>query len=311
MKLDLDRMEDVLMEALYLTAEKTARLYGKAKKLDAKEGGYQGVASANEGNMSLTELDLENQEIILKHLHKHFPWVSVSVEERTSDPTEVQAEFYRNDSDILVQIDPIDGTFCYSEAKNPYYGALASVLQRDEPGKGHFVLSVALYPSICGEFIVANQSGVHKEARGRRSRLERDESRIDKDDFTTVWVYGNERLGIEVGKEDFPRRGDIFSNVQWIRQLINYEIGGFLSNGGHINDHIAATWMAHVWGADVEYASGVPFGQVPFGDIIMADGKRDPPRDRNGLVIVGCRESPKFSLYRDSYRKKNPDKVMK
>ncbi|MBD3303855.1 hypothetical protein GF343_01820 [Candidatus Woesearchaeota archaeon] len=312
-KQTIGQLEAALIESLGLTGEKTAKFFGKAKNIgsDDKLGGYQGVSSANEGNMSLTEIDLENQERILQNLHRYFPWVSISVEERTKDPTDVQAEFYKNDSDVLVQIDPIDGTFCYSEGKNDHYGAIASVLTRAEEGLGRFVLAVMYYPSLDGEFLIANPAGVFREKDGKRTQVSLDESKMLDGKFCTVWVYkepgkhpqGRLRIGMDNVKEHVDQR-DIYANTEWFRRLSNHEIPGFLTQGGHINDHTVAAWMAQQWGADVEYASGDKLDLVPFGDTLKSDESRDPPRDKKGLLIIGSKKNPNFKKYAEFYNER-------
>ena len=167
------------------------------------------------------------------------------------------------------------------------------------------------FPSLGGEIIVANPDGVFRHRGGKVEKLEMDKSKFKEGKFSTVWAYkkkdapepGRLGIGMQNTLEHVDQR-DIYSNTEWLRRFVNHEIPGFMTQGGHVNDHTVAVWMAQKFGAEAEYASGREFDLVLFGDL-MIDGKRDPPRDPNGLLIAGLKDNPYFERYAQMYRERN------
>jgi len=291
--MDLEKLKQVLIEAMLSVRENTAKNFGIAKALEDKNPEETG-GDNHAGNTALTEIDLENQETILQHLHKSFPDIEISTEERTSNPTPVQAEFYKNDgkSDYLVQLDPIDGTYCYKEGLRPDYGIIASALKRTSEKEGEFVLAVMYYPSL-DFFIIADEKEIYRLDDSKKTKLEKNSISSPDKPYSATFVHDKKRL--QQKEENFDR--DIYSINQMVLELTEGKISGFLTSNGHLNDHLVGPWMAKQWGADVEYASGEQFGKIAFGDEITPKG-RMPRRDTKGLLIVGDKKDKFWKTYK-------------
>jgi len=297
--MNLRKLEEVLMEGMAEAGEKTAKNFGVAKRLRDKkiEAPY-----ANPAAEALTETDLENQETLLHHLYKSFPQVAISVEERINDPTPVQKSFYENDesAEYLVQIDPIDGTFIYAQGKIREYGIITSVVERKTCDQGVFVFSIIYYPSL-EFFIIANHEKVAKIKRsGEITPLSKETApQCSRQEYSASFVDPPEKLGLP---KEVPYVRDIYSATQAVLYVTNGRIPGYLKRNAQTIDALAAAWIAHQWGADVEFASGEKLHSVPFGDIKTPEGRK-LPRDQRGLLIIGKKSDAYFKKYADAYQR--------
>jgi len=286
-KVNLESLEKVMMEGMRLSREQTVSKFGLAKALPDKEEGT--VAS-----QAITEVDLFNQETFLTRLYKEFPNIEVSVEERVDDPTEVQQRFYNNQgkSELCITLDALDGSYSYKHGIRKDYGIIGSVIKRKKGQEGEFISGIMYFPTD-DFFLLANNNGLFEINGEKQTKLEKKATmNTQRKEYSAVFTHDSKRLGVEANI--YVR--DIYSLNQMLLQLIKGEIPGFLTSNGHIYDHLVGPWMASIWGADVCYASGEPFGSVPFGDSII-DGKRKPPRDNRGLLIVGDKTHSMFNQY--------------
>jgi len=287
MTINLESIENVIMQGMRLTREKTISNFGIAKSLNDKEG-------ASIASQALTEVDLHNQETILVHLFNHFPDLAISVEERTEDPTEVQAKFYDNEgkSDLCFTLDAIDGTYAYKNGIRNDYGIIGSIMKRKHDNVGEFISGLLYFPTH-DLFLLANDSGFFEIQEDHRKKLDKSSALVsDREEYSAIFIHDKKRLEL-----DFDRFvNEIYSTTQMVLQMIRGEIPGFLTSYGHVYDQAVGPWMLSKWGADVIYASGIEYGELPFGDKII-DGERIPPRDRKGLLIVGDKSHPLFKEY--------------
>lgn len=286
-KMQISELEERMMQGMQLCRDVMVTNFGIAKSLPDKN-------SINLAGQALTEVDLSNQETFLVHLHQFFPNVEISVEERVDDPTEVQQKFYKNQgkSDICVTLDALDGSHNYKYGIRKDYGMIGSIVKKIDEKTGKFVSAIMYYPTD-DFFLVANTAGMFEFKGKSLHKLVKPNKLIcQREEYSAVFSHDAKRL--QLAFDRFVT--DIYSINQMLVQLINGEIPGFLTSNGHIYDHIVGQWMARQWGADMEYASGVPFDAIPFGDKIV-EGKRISPRDNKGLLIAGDRKHPIFQEY--------------
>jgi fructose-1,6-bisphosphatase/inositol monophosphatase family enzyme len=294
---DLEALNDTLLEGMLMCKHRTANGFGKAEllapKVDSRTGHLRNIASA-----AVTEVDLDNQETILFHLYGERPDILVSVEERLNNPTPVQEAFYKNtDSATLVTLDALDGSFNFHEGLRPNYGIIGGVMERTGEDTGVFRSVIIYYPSLDVVLKATENCVIELTNKGARQRHLGDVWR-PQGVYSAFFTHDNERLRIK--GNTVPYKKNLYSTAQAALQLVRGEICGFLNNRGHLLDYGATNWLAKQWGADVEYASGKPFGELPFGDR-LANGLRHPPRDNNGLVIVGKKNDGAFEFYRSLY----------
>jgi fructose-1,6-bisphosphatase/inositol monophosphatase family enzyme len=285
--MNLESLEKVMMEGMRLSREKTVSKFGIAKALPDKD-------ESNPASQAVTEIDLYNQEIFLEHLFRKFPNVEISVEERVDNPTGVQERFYSNGgkSNLCVTLDALDGSYSYKHGIRNDYGIIGSVIKRKEGQIGEFISGIMYFPTD-DFFFLANNKGLFEIKGDNKTKLEKKGIINNKrQEYSAVFAHEPKRLGVEAGM--YIR--DIYSINQMLLQLVKGEIPGFLTSNGHVYDHLVGPWMASKWGADVSYASREPFDSVPFGDKLI-DGKRKPPRDNRGLLIVGDKNHLMFNEY--------------
>jgi 3'-phosphoadenosine 5'-phosphosulfate (PAPS) 3'-phosphatase len=294
---DLRKLEQNLMDGMAKCQEITVENWGIATNLEEKTAKQTGFKT-NLASSALTFVDLENQETLLHHLYKEFPTIEISVEEKINHPTDVQAEFYKNDgkSDYLVQLDPIDGTYGFREGIIKDYGIIASVVKRINPTLGKLISAIMYYPSL-NFYIFANEEGFFKKKGMNLNKLSKSFfSAGTSQPYSSVFTHDQDRLGIfSKQKVHHP---EIYSINQAVNQMVSGNVTGFLTSNGHTNDHVVGPWMMQKWGADVEYATGNKFeGIIPWGDVITKES-RLTPRDNNGLLITGDKRDKYFQLYK-------------
>ncbi len=88
-----------------------------ARSLEGRVANSPKPLERTAAKQALTAADTATQEVLLEHLFKRFPYVSLAAEEDTP----AVANFSCQDQDALVVIDPIDGTLhSYLEGSGPY-----------------------------------------------------------------------------------------------------------------------------------------------------------------------------------------------
>jgi hypothetical protein len=186
----------------------------------------------------------------------------------------------------------LDGSYSYKHGIRNDYGIIGSVIKRKEGQIGEFISGIMYFPTD-DFFFLANNKGLFEIKGDNKTKLEKKGIINNKrQEYSAVFAHEPKRLGVEAGM--YIR--DIYSINQMLLQLVKGEIPGFLTSNGHVYDHLVGPWMASKWGADVSYASREPFDSVPFGDKLI-DGKRKPPRDNRGLLIVGDKNHLMFNEY--------------
>ncbi len=283
----VDDVNEVMIEGMLKCRERTVQGFGRVKQLKAKEG-------FTDAAQILTEVDLLNQEDLLIVLYHHFPWISISVEERLDDPTYVQSILYSNDSRYMVHFDPVDGTFSFKHGLSDDFGIIGSLYEKTAEGEG-ILRSAAFYYPMLDEIILAKENHLLK---GSSGKLE--ERRMIRPKHGKYFSSRNSLPAWTGLPKDSYRFGDegFYSFAQAIRMLTDGELPGWLYKGSHLGDGIPAAWAARQFGADVEYLDGTLFNKFPWGDVFK-DGKRKTQRDRMEILLVGDRHDPMWNFYKN------------
>ncbi|MBU0758032.1 MAG: hypothetical protein KKF44_08225 [Nanoarchaeota archaeon] len=283
---DISRLETVLMQGMQSTRDTVLASFGVPTTLSPK-------TEKSVLKMAVSQIDMGNQEAILRVLFDHFPEIEISVEERLDDPTEVQAKFYANHgkSEYCVTLDALDGSFAYEKGINKDYGIIASIIKRTDGNMGKMISGLIYYPAY-DMFYLANNKGLFEIKGDERVHLKKKKAEDNGEQYSAIITHDRNRLHLDI--DSF--KNDLYSCTEIVRKIVQGEIPGYLMSGSQVLDSMVSAWMLSKWGADVIYANGESLGNVHFGDLLDVN-KRTPPRDTGGLFIVGDKTHKIFGEY--------------
>ena len=115
-KIDPEEFVDVLVPVVRQCAEASLIFFGKVSDIGKSSDATLRSEEARQASSALTVLDTALQDIILSCVLQHFPFVRCIAEEDTP----LRRRFSGNDSDYVLILDPIDGTYHFQRGDAPY-----------------------------------------------------------------------------------------------------------------------------------------------------------------------------------------------